>query len=41
VSQRLADAYVDVEAIRLRMRQAAWLLAAGLPCATEVATAKF
>jgi len=41
VSQRLADAYIDVEAIRLTMWQAAWLLAAGLPCATEVATAKF
>ena len=41
VSQRLADAYIDVEAIRLTMWQAAWLLAAGLPCDTEVATAKF
>ncbi|MGE5135533.1 MAG: acyl-CoA dehydrogenase family protein [Gemmatimonadota bacterium] len=41
VAQRLADAYVDVEAIRLTMWQAAWLLAAGLPCATEAATAKF
>lgn len=41
VSQRLADAYVDVEAIRLTMWQAAWRLAGGLPCRTEVATAKF
>ena len=41
VTQRLADAYVDVEAVRLTMWQAAWRLAAGLPCATEVATAKF
>ena len=41
VAQRLADAYIDVEAIRLTMWQAAWLLAAGLPCDTEVATAKF
>ena len=29
VTQRLADAYVDVEAVRLTMWQAAWLLAAG------------
>ena len=41
VAQRLADAYVDVEAARLTMWQAAWRLAAGLPCETELATAKF
>lgn len=41
VAQRLADAYIDVEAVRLTMWQAAWRLAAGLPCETEVATAKF
>jgi 3-oxocholest-4-en-26-oyl-CoA dehydrogenase beta subunit len=41
VSQRLADAYIDVEAVRLTMWQAAWRLAAGLPCETEIATAKF
>ena len=41
VTQRLADAYIDAEAIRLTMLQAAWLLAEGLPCDTEVATAKF
>ena len=41
VAQRLADAYIDVEAIRLTMWQAAWRLSEGLPCATEVATAKF
>jgi 3-oxocholest-4-en-26-oyl-CoA dehydrogenase beta subunit len=41
VAQRLADAYIDVEAIRLTMWQAAWLLAAGLPSDTAVATAKF
>ena len=41
VAQRLADAYIDVEAVRLTMWQAAWRLAAGLPCDTEVATAKF
>jgi alkylation response protein AidB-like acyl-CoA dehydrogenase len=41
VTQRLADAYIDVEAIRLTLWQAAWRLATGLPCETEVATAKF
>jgi 3-oxocholest-4-en-26-oyl-CoA dehydrogenase beta subunit len=41
VAQRLADSYIDVEAIRLTMWQAAWRLAAGLPCDTEIATAKF
>ncbi len=41
VAQRLADAYIDVEAIRLTMWQAAWRLAEGLACDTEIATAKF
>lgn len=41
VTQRLADAYIDVEAIRLTMWQAAWRLAEGLDCATEIDTAKF
>jgi acyl-CoA dehydrogenase len=41
VTQRLADAYIDVEAVRLTMWQAAWRLAAGMPCDTEIATAKF
>ncbi|HEX6857788.1 MAG TPA: acyl-CoA dehydrogenase family protein [Streptosporangiaceae bacterium] len=41
VAQRLADAYIDCEAIRLTMWQAAWRLAEGLPCAAEIATAKF
>ena len=41
VSQRLADAYIDVEAVRLTMWQAAWRLSEGLPCDSEVATAKF
>jgi len=41
VAGRLADAFIDVEAIRLTMWQAAWLLSAGLPAGTEVATAKF
>jgi acyl-CoA dehydrogenase len=41
VAQRLADAYIDVEAIRLTMWQAAWRLSEGLPSQTEVSTAKF
>ena len=47
VTQRLADAYVDTEAVRLTMWQAAWLLAtcsAAAPAPAEVtavATAKF
>ncbi len=41
VSQRLGDGYIDVEAIRLTLWQAAWRLAEGLPADTEVATAKF
>ncbi len=41
VAQRLADGYIDVEAVRLTMWQAAWQLSAGQPGDTEVATAKF
>ena len=45
VTQRLADAYVDTEAVRLTMWQAAWLLASGgegdAAAGTAVATAKF
>ena len=41
VGQRAADAYIDTEAIRLTMWQAASRLAAGLPSAAEVAVAKF
>jgi alkylation response protein AidB-like acyl-CoA dehydrogenase len=41
VHQRAADAYMDVEAIRLTLWQAAWRLATGRPAATEVAVAKF
>jgi len=45
VAQRLADGYIDVEAIGLTMWQAAWLLAAGRPGDPEVdaaiASAKF
>ncbi|MFI6095930.1 acyl-CoA dehydrogenase family protein [Lentzea sp. NPDC051213] len=41
VAQRLADAYIDVAAIRLTLWQAAWRLAEGLDAEAEVATAKF
>ena len=42
VTQRLADAYVDVEAVKLTMWQAAWMLSAGSPGSeAAVATAKF
>ena len=41
VSQRLADGYIDVEAVRLTMWQAAWELDAGQPSETAIATAKF
>ncbi len=45
VTQRLADAYIDTEAARLTMWQAAWLLASGgegdPSVGTAVATAKF
>lgn len=41
VAQRLADAYIDVEAVRLTMWEAAWRIASALSCPTEIATAKF
>jgi alkylation response protein AidB-like acyl-CoA dehydrogenase len=41
VHQRAADAYIDVEAIRLTTWQAAWRLAAGHLAGAEVAVAKF
>ena len=41
VGQRLADAYIDVEAVRLTMWEAAWRVAEGLPATAELATAKF
>lgn len=41
VGQRLADAYIDVEAVRLTMWEAAWRIASALSCPTEIATAKF
>ena len=41
VAQRLADAYIDVEAVRLTMWEAAWRIAEGLPATAELATAKY
>jgi alkylation response protein AidB-like acyl-CoA dehydrogenase len=41
VSQRAADAYIDVEAIRVATWQAGWRLARGLPSDDAVAVAKF
>jgi len=40
VAQRAADAYIDVETIRLTLWEAAWRLAQGLPAAREIAVAK-
>ncbi|WP_028476244.1 acyl-CoA dehydrogenase family protein [Nocardia sp. CNY236] len=41
VAQRLADAYIDVQGLRLAVTQAAWLMAEDLPAAEAVHTAKF
>jgi alkylation response protein AidB-like acyl-CoA dehydrogenase len=41
VGHRLADAYIDVEAMRLTTLQAVWLLDSGLPATTEVQVAKW
>jgi hypothetical protein len=41
VAQRAADAYIDVDAIRLTTWQAIWRLAKGLPAARELSIAKF
>lgn len=41
VGQRLADAYIDAEGIRLTLWQAAWRLSEDLPCDAEIDTAKF
>ncbi|MEX0875462.1 MAG: acyl-CoA dehydrogenase family protein [Actinomycetota bacterium] len=41
VGQRLADAYIDVEGVRLTLWQAVWRLTEGLPCDQEIDTAKF
>lgn len=41
VQQRLADAFIDVEAIRWTTWHAAWLIAEGRPAVREAAIAKF
>ncbi|MCC3312931.1 acyl-CoA dehydrogenase family protein [Nocardia africana] len=41
VRQRLADAHIDVEAVRLTLWQAVWRESEGLPADAEIATAKF
>jgi alkylation response protein AidB-like acyl-CoA dehydrogenase len=41
VQQRMADAFIDVEAIRWTMWQAAWLLGQGLAASREARIAKF
>jgi 3-oxocholest-4-en-26-oyl-CoA dehydrogenase beta subunit len=41
VQQRMADAFIDVEAIRWTMWQAAWLLGQGAPPGREAGIAKF
>jgi acyl-CoA dehydrogenase len=41
VGHRCADSYIDTEAARLTLWQAAWRLTEGLPAATEVEVAKF
>jgi alkylation response protein AidB-like acyl-CoA dehydrogenase len=41
VAQRIADAYIDAEAIRLTAQQAAWRLAEELPATDELHIAKF
>jgi 3-oxocholest-4-en-26-oyl-CoA dehydrogenase beta subunit len=41
VSQRAADAYVDVETMRLTLWRAAWLLTEGRSATAEVAVAKY
>jgi 3-oxocholest-4-en-26-oyl-CoA dehydrogenase beta subunit len=41
VQQRAADAWIDVESIRLTTCQCAWRLDAGLPASDEIRVAKF
>jgi alkylation response protein AidB-like acyl-CoA dehydrogenase len=41
VGQRLADAFIDVSAMRVSAWQAAWRLQEGLPCKRELAIAKY
>jgi alkylation response protein AidB-like acyl-CoA dehydrogenase len=41
VGQRLADAYIDIKALRLTLTQAAWRLSEDLACDLEIGTAAF
>ncbi len=41
VAQRLADAYIDIQGVRLAVQQAAWLVSENLPATPEIHTAKF
>ncbi len=41
VSQRIADGYIDLQAMELSLLRAAWLLDAGLPADAEVAIARY
>lgn len=41
VAQRMADAFIDAEAVELTSLQAAWRLTEGLPAGNEVAIAKW
>jgi alkylation response protein AidB-like acyl-CoA dehydrogenase len=41
VGHRAADAYIDLEAIRLTVLQAAWRISEGLPAEKQVAVAKY
>ncbi|MBI2709530.1 MAG: acyl-CoA/acyl-ACP dehydrogenase [Actinobacteria bacterium] len=41
VGHRCADCYIDVEAVRLTLWQAAWAVSEGLPASTEVEVARF
>jgi alkylation response protein AidB-like acyl-CoA dehydrogenase len=41
VQQREADGFIDLEAMRWTLWQAAWRLASGLPAEREAAVAKF
>jgi acyl-CoA dehydrogenase len=41
VGHRAADAFIDIQGVRLTAQQACWRLAAGLPAEREVALAKY
>jgi alkylation response protein AidB-like acyl-CoA dehydrogenase len=41
VALRMADAYIDVDALRAAVQQAAWRVSEGLPASAEIAAAKW